>query len=215
MTRTFVIVRHGNTFADHEAPRRIGARTDLPLVASGHEQAHRLGGYFAEQGWRFDTILCSPLLRTRETAEAIRGAFDDAPTVIPAPLLAEIDHGPDEDRIESEVIARIGSDALAAWETHGVAPPGWTVDAPARLAGWRALFAAPTPTGQAPTPTGQSKSTTLLVTSNGAARFALLADVALMTQARALPSLKLRTGAFGIIQSSDAGLQCVAWDRRP
>ncbi len=208
MTRTFVIVRHGNTFADHETPRRIGARTDLPLVASGHEQARRLGGYFAEQGWRFDTILCSPLLRTRETAEAICGAFDDAPTVIPAPLLAEIDHGPDEDRIESEVIARIGSDALAAWETHGIAPPGWVVDAPARLAGWRALFAAPTPAGQA-------HSTTLLVTSNGAARFALLADAVLMTQACALPSLKLRTGAFGIIQSSDAGLQCVAWDRRP
>lgn len=203
MTRTFVIVRHGNTFADHEAPRRIGARTDLPLVASGHEQARRLGDYFAEQGWRFDTILCSPLLRTRQTAEAIRGAFDDAPTVIPAPLLAEIDHGPDEDRIESEVIARIGSDALAAWETHGVAPPGWVVDAAARLEGWGALFA------------DQAGSTTLLVTSNGAARFALLADAALMMQARALPSLKLRTGAFGIIQSSDAGLQCVAWDRRP
>ena len=208
MIRTFVIVRHGNTFADHEAPRRIGARTDLPLVASGHEQAHRLGGYFAEQGWRFDTILCSPLLRTRETAEAISGAFDDAPTVTPAPLLAEIYHGPDEDRIESEVIARIGSDALAEWETHGIAPPGWVVDAPARLAGWRALFAAPTPTGQV-------QGTTLLVTSNGAARFALLADAALMTQASALPNLKLRTGAFGIIQSSDAGLQCVAWDRRP
>lgn len=208
MIRTFVIVRHGNTFADHEAPRRIGARTDLPLVASGHEQARRLGGYFAEQGWRFDTILCSPLLRTRETAEAIRCAFDDAPAVTPAPLLAEIDHGPDENRIESEVIARIGSDALTAWETHGVAPPGWVLDAPARLAGWRALFAAPTPAGHA-------QSMTLLVTSNGAARFALLADAALMTQARALPSLKLRTGAFGIIQSSDAGLQCVAWDRRP
>ncbi|RMB25768.1 putative phosphoglycerate mutase [Sphingomonas sp. PP-F2F-G114-C0414] len=208
MTRTFVIVRHGNTFADHEAPRRIGARTDLPLVASGHEQARRLGGYFAEQGWRFDTILCSPLLRTRETAEAIRGAFDDAPTVTPAPLLAEIDHGPDEDRIESEVIARIGSDALAAWETHGIAPPGWGVDAAPRLAGWRALFAEQAFAEQA-------GSTTLLVTSNGAARFALLADAALITQADVRDSLKLRTGAFGIIRNSDAGLQLLDWDRRP
>lgn len=208
MIRTFVIVRHGNTFAADEAPRRIGARTDLPLVASGHEQARRLGRWFAEQGWRFDTILCSPLHRTRETAAAIRDAFDAAPAIIPAPLLAEIDHGIDEDRIESDVIARIGSDALAAWETHGVAPPGWVVDGAARLAGWRALFAAPTATRP-------TQDTTLLVTSNGAARFALLADAALMTQARALPTLKLRTGAFGIIQSSDAGLQLVDWDRRP
>jgi broad specificity phosphatase PhoE len=206
--RTFFIVRHGNTFAEHEAPRRIGARTDLPLVASGHEQARRLGRWFAGHGWRFDTILCSPLQRTRETAEAIRSAFDDAPTVISAPLLAEIDHGTDEDRVESDVVARIGSTALAGWETHGIAPAGWTVDAPARLAGWRTLFAAPTPIGQA-------QSTTLLVTSNGAARFALLADAALMTQANMRASLKLRTGAFGIIRSSDAGLQLVDWDRRP
>ena len=212
MIRTFVIVRHGNTFAEHEVPRRIGARTDLPLVASGREQALQLGRWFAEQGWRFNTILCSPLQRTRETAEAIRSAFDDAPIVIPAPLLAEIDHGIDEDRIESDVIDRIGSDARTAWETHGDAPPGWSVDASARLTGWRALFAVPTPT---PTPTQPAHSTTLLVTSNGAARFALLADDALMTQARTLPSLKLRTGAFGIIRIDDAGAQLVAWDRRP
>ncbi|MEG3085516.1 histidine phosphatase family protein [Sphingomonas sp. PB2P12] len=210
--RTFVIVRHGNTFAEHEAPRRIGARTDLPLVASGHEQARRLGCWFAEQGWRFDTILCSPLQRTRETAEAIRGAFDEAPTSIPAPLLAEIDHGIDEDRIESDVIDRIGNDALVAWETHGTAPPGWIVDAEARLAGWRALFSAPT---SICAPTESAHSTTLLVTSNGAARFALLADAALMTQARACATLKLRTGAFGIIRIDDAGAQLVAWDRRP
>ena len=34
MTR-LVIVRHGNTFEAGEPPRRIGARTDLPLTATG------------------------------------------------------------------------------------------------------------------------------------------------------------------------------------
>jgi broad specificity phosphatase PhoE len=160
MTARLVIVRHGNTFAPGEAPRRVGARTDLPLVESGHEQAQRLGTWFTGEGWRFDRILTSPLLRTRQTAEAIRAAQDVPLAIEPSDLLAEIDHGPDENRSEEEVIA-------------------------------------------------------LFVTSNGAARFALLADPALLSQAKRLPSLKLRTGAFGVIEIGNAGPSLSDWDRRP
>ena len=39
----FIVVRHGNTFEADEQPRRIGARTDLPLTAKGVEQARALG----------------------------------------------------------------------------------------------------------------------------------------------------------------------------
>lgn len=202
MTATLAIVRHGNTFADGEAPRRIGARTDLPLVASGHAQAQRLGAWFASEGWRFDRILCAPLQRAQATAEAIRAAQADPPAIETSPLLAEIDHGPDESRADSEVLARIGADALAAWDRQGVAPTGWIVDREARIAGWRHLFAA-------------VSGTVLLVTSNGAARLALLADPALAAQAQALPSLKLRTGAFGVVRITDAGLRVDAWDQRP
>lgn len=198
-----MIVRHGNSFGEGEPPRRIGVRTDLPLVETGHAQARRLGIAFAEQGWRFDRILCSPLRRTRETAEAIRDALVDPPLCEPSALLAEIDHGVDEDRPEADVIARIGTDALTQWDGDGVGPPGWTVDRDARIEGWRALFA------------NSRDDATLLVTSNGAARFALFADPDLIAQARRLPSLKLRTGAFGIVRATDTGLQLVAWDRRP
>jgi broad specificity phosphatase PhoE len=48
MTR-IVIVRHGNTFEAGETPRRIGARTDLPLTADGQAQADALGRWFAAQ----------------------------------------------------------------------------------------------------------------------------------------------------------------------
>lgn len=203
MSRTLVIVRHGNTFAADEPPRRIGARTDLPLVPSGQDQAHRLGIWFAEQGWRFGRILCSPLRRTRETADIVRAAQTDPPPVEPSALLAEIDHGVDEDRPERDVVARVGTDALATWDKRGVAPDGWTADREARIEGWRALFAP------------RDDDTVLLVTSNGAARFALLANPELAMQARQLPTLKLRTGAFGIIRVADNGLQLAAWDQRP
>lgn len=181
----FVIVRHGNTFAPGEAPRRIGARTDLPLVESGRAQARALAADFAERELAFDRVLASPLRRTRETAQTI------APGRIETVRwLREIDHGPDEGRTEEEVIARIGQRALDAWERDAVPPPGWTVDADERLAAWRAFLAGAT-------------GTVLLVTSNGAARFARMA--------LGLAPAKIRTGAYGVIE--DGRLTC--WDRRP
>jgi broad specificity phosphatase PhoE len=199
MSATFVIVRHGDTFAPGAPPRRIGARTDLPLVESGRAQATALGAAFARRGWRFDRILAAPLRRARDTAEAIRSALPDAPALEPADFLAEIDHGPDEDRAEPEVIARVGAAALAAWDARGEPPPGWQVDPAARVAAWRELYA-------------HAKGETLLVTSNGAARFALLAEPAL---ALGLASLKLRTGAFGLLRATPAGMTRLAWDKRP
>ncbi|SEN64482.1 probable phosphoglycerate mutase [Sphingomonas gellani] len=203
MNRTLVIVRHGNTFSPGEPPRRIGLRTDPPLAPSGQVQARALGRWFAEHGWRFDRILSSPLRRTRETAETIGAAQATAPPIEPSDLLAEIDHGVDENRLESEVVDRIGVQVLADWDRHGKAPEGWKVERAARLGGWRELFA-------------QGRDDTLLlVTSNGAARFALLADAVLTAQAGALPSLKLRTGAFGMVEITEAGVRLAAWDVRP
>ncbi len=201
MTLTLTIVRHGDTFAPGEAPRRIGARTDLPLVASGRAQARALGATFAGEGLRVDRLLAAPLRRTRETAALLATALADKPVVETADWLAEIDHGPDEDRPEAEVLARIGAAALAGWNDDLVAPPGWTVDAPARLAAWRGVMT-------------QGTGHLLLVTSNGAARFALAADAGLAAQARSLTSPKLRTGAWGRIVVADGMARIVAWDRR-
>jgi probable phosphoglycerate mutase len=203
MTSLCVIVRHGNTFAPDEPARRIGAGTDLPLVESGRLQAVRLGEHFRERGWRFDRVLASPLRRTRESTALILAAMEDAPPIETRDWLAEIDHGPDENRSETEVIARIGEAALATWDKDAIAPPGWHVDGPAREAAWRAFFAS------AP------KEMTLLVTSNGAARFGLRADEGLARQAAALPSLKLATGAYGLIALDGGAARLAAWNQRP
>jgi probable phosphoglycerate mutase len=203
MTSLCVIVRHGNTFAPGEPARRIGAGTDLPLVESGRIQALRLGEHFREQGWRFDRVLASPLRRTQETAALILSAIAGDPVIETRDWLAEIDHGPDENRTEADVVARIGEPALAAWDAHGIAPPGWRIDAPGRQEAWRGFFAS--------VPEGM----TLLVTSNGAARFGLLANEHLARQAAALPSLKLATGAYGVIAMDGGTPRLVTWNRRP
>jgi probable phosphoglycerate mutase len=191
MTARLWIMRHGNTFETGEPPRRIGARTDPPLTETGREQAAALRDRFAREGVAFAGLLAGPLARTRETARILAGG---APKIVP--WLAEIDHGPDEDADEGAVIARVGEGALAAWDRDAVPPPGWIVDADARLTAWRGLFA-------------RARGDVALVTSNGAARFALLA----LTRRPA--SLKLRTGAWGRIDV-DGGRACLAeWDLRP
>jgi probable phosphoglycerate mutase len=201
MTR-LVIVRHGNTFEAGEPPRRIGARTDLPLTAVGVAQAEALARHFAANGVSFDRVLSGELKRTRSTAEAIAG---DQP-IEAAPFLTEIDHGPDEGQPESAVIDRIGNDAITLWETQWVAPEGWEVGAQWRLLAWRDFVervAEELPDG-----------TILLVTSNGAARFALAALGLKPGENRA--GVKFRTGSYGVLEvGSGADFQLLGWDIRP
>jgi broad specificity phosphatase PhoE len=175
-----VIARHGDTFGPGEVVRRIGARTDLPLVENGRAQASALAAHLPAVA----RVLAAPLRRTTEFARLATGR---EPAI--AHWLAEIDHGPDEGQPEAAVRARLG-DALDRWEQDAVPPPGWVIDAEARLAAWRAFIARPGPDA-------------LLVTSNGAARFALLA---IGERPR-----RLRTGAYGVVQDG----RLVAWDVRP
>ena len=72
--RRLFIIRHGNTFASSAEACRIGSRTDIPLVESGHAQAERLGTWFAQQPRPIRHLLSSPLLRARQTAAAITDA---------------------------------------------------------------------------------------------------------------------------------------------
>ena len=198
LTSDFVIVRHGNTFAPGEPPRRIGARTDLPLTAAGLAQADALGQHFAMRGMRFARVLASPLARTRETAHAILARLPGAPSPEAADWLREIDHGPDEGMPEDTVQARIGAAALAAWDERAVPPPDWTVDAATRTAAWHDLFA-------------RDAGPTLLVTSNGAARFALVA-----AGLEVSGGMKLATGSYGVISKGpDGALNVVEWGTKP
>ncbi len=198
MSRLF-IVRHGNTFEMGEAPRRIGARTNLALTATGRAQGEALGRHFIAAGVAFSRALSGPLDRTRATAEAIVALQAPPPALEFHDFLTEIDHGPDEGQPEAAVEARIGRAALDLWDRDAIAPEGWSTQTVERISAWQAL-------GDQTAP-GED---VLLVTSNGAARFALIAF------GLASRPLKLRTGAYGIIEvGSDGVFRLVEWDKRP
>ena len=197
MTARLIIVRHGNTFDKGDVVTRVGGRTDLPLSVSGRAQAEALARHFAAT--TFATARSGPLKRTRETANAILGAQANPPELLTDLFLREIDYGPDENRPEEEVVARIGKAALEAWERDFVPPPGWRVDPAALVGNWQETFHE----------LRDQPGNHLIVTSNGIARFALTAAAATGHDG------KLGTGAWGVITLEGEAVSVESWNQRP
>lgn len=197
MASRLYIVRHGNTFDKGDTVTRVGGRTDLPLSASGRAQAEALGRHFASTV--FASARSGPLKRTRETANAILAPHAGPPELTTDLFLREIDYGPDENRPEGEVLARIGKPALDAWERDFILPPGWRVDPAALIGNWQETFHE----------LRDQPGNHLVVTSNGIARFALTAANATGHDG------KLATGAWGVIELEGEAVKVLEWNVRP
>lgn len=202
MTARLIIVRHGNTFDKGDVVTRVGGRTDLPLSSSGRAQAQALARHFAVHS--FATARSGPLKRTRETAAAILAAQTSPPELTTDLFLREIDYGPDENRPEDEVVARIGKAALEAWERDFIPPPGWRVDPAALIGNWQETFAE----------LRDQPGDHLIVTSNGIARFALTAANAPKQEDGGFDG-KLGTGAWGVVVLEGEGVTVADWNLRP
>ena len=69
MMKKLYFTRHGQTVWNVE--NKICGVTDIELTQLGKEQADRLGEIIRTGDYHIDEILCSPLIRARETAERI------------------------------------------------------------------------------------------------------------------------------------------------
>lgn len=206
MTVKLLIVRHGNTFKPDEVPRRIGARTDLPLVESGHEQAKKLGKYLTDNNLTPDVVYTSRLKRTIETAQGALAEMNIRRAIHQSDMFDEIDHGPDEDKTDPEIVARIGGTAFNAWEFENAMPKDWSPQPDILRKRW---FDFAAHCEQA-----FDGKTVMVVTSNGVARFAPLlannADDVAGSQKR-----KMATGALSIMEG-DGGLWMLShWNIKP
>ncbi len=72
---TFTFIRHGET--DWNRQQRFQGQIDVPLNATGHAQAARLAERLAEHP--ADLLVCSDLLRARETAAPVAAAWGAQP----------------------------------------------------------------------------------------------------------------------------------------
>lgn len=207
MTTRLIVARHGNTFAPGAIVTRVGGRTDLPLVASGLEQGRMLGLHLKEQGLIPEVVFTATLVRTRQTAAQALLAMELHRPCIALTMFDEIDYGPDENKPEADVLARLGPDTIKAWDEAGIVPPGWNADADAIIQAWLTF-------GQGLRNDWPDK-TVLVVTSNGIARFSpyLTGDFEAFRREH---NLKIATGAYALFSAQEGGPWLAeAWNVRP
>ena len=203
---TLIIARHGNTFDKGDIVTRVGGRTDLPLVEKGREQAKAIGRYLQKNRLIPDVVYSSNLQRTYDTAQIAIQESGVTNPIFQLDIFNEIDYGPDENKPEEEVVARIGKEAIDAWDKDAIVPDGWKVD-PEQLIKYWHDFADQIKAHD-------DNETVLVVTSNGTARFAPYITEKYEDFIKTY-TLKLSTGAIGILEFSEGVWQVKAWNIRP
>ena len=68
-----ILIRHGET--DWNRELRFQGQVDVPLNATGHEQARRLAQRLAQEAVVAHHLVSSDLVRTRQTAQPVLGAL--------------------------------------------------------------------------------------------------------------------------------------------
>jgi probable phosphoglycerate mutase len=200
-----IIARHGNTFGPNDTPTRVGARTDLPLVESGREQAQKLGQYLKSQNLIPEITYSSQLKRTKETAEIALKETGFPQPVYALDIFNEIDYGPDENQTEDKVIARIGEEAIQDWDNKAIVPEGWNFDPAQCIENWKNF---------ADHIVKDEQDVILVVTSNGIARFAphLTNNFDAFVQEH---KIKLSTGALALVEFIGGSWVIKEWNIKP
>lgn len=200
-----IIARHGNTFEQGETPRRVGARTDLPLTESGRIQAGAIGAWLKRSSLRPEAVYSSELLRTKETASLALAEAGYKDPVYPLAIFNEVDYGPDENMPEDAVIARIGAQALKDWDEQALVPQGWNFNAAQCISDWKNFANHIVLDGQ---------DCVMVVTSNGIARFAphITDDFDGFAAAH---KLKIATGALCLLEHDGERWNVVGWNINP
>jgi 2,3-bisphosphoglycerate-dependent phosphoglycerate mutase len=207
MVTQLLIARHGNTFAPGDVVTRVGT-TDLPLVDKGLLQGKMLGAYLKQNDLVPDVIFTSTLQRAKQTAAVAQLGMQTTLPIETLSIFNEIDYGPDENQPENKVIARVGLEAIQAWETKAQVPAGWKVNPEEIIQNWQD-FANRILQEYA-------GKRCLVVTSNGIARFApyLTGNFNVF---RTHHDIKISTGAVCLFEHTDSAenWDCIEWNVKP
>jgi broad specificity phosphatase PhoE len=115
--KTVTLVRHGQT--ERSLRKAYSGRLDIPLTDEGRAQACATAARLARDA-TVDAIFSSPLVRARDTAQAIADATG-APLTVDE-RLTEIDYAPFEGLDRAEALARFGQ-AFEDWRDDPFGAP--------------------------------------------------------------------------------------------
>lgn len=70
MAKTIIVTRHAHACMEYD-----GNDFSRPLASEGVKKQQKMNEVFKEKGYVADQILCSPFLRTQQTAKLMQAAF--------------------------------------------------------------------------------------------------------------------------------------------
>lgn len=201
-----ILIRHGNTFEAGELPRRVGARTDLPLTEKGEEQAYAAANRIAARHLPLSALIAGPLSRTRRFAEIIANQTEAVFTV--DERLLEIDYGFWENQTDDEIRASYGPAALDAWDKDGVWPEdmAWVPSEEKVKKNVRSFL-----DEQRKLLETRSTKNRVAVTSNGILRFVHQS----VTGEPPGQKAKVGTGCFCLLSPTENGWRIDEWNEKP
>ncbi|SKA34591.1 histidine phosphatase family protein [Consotaella salsifontis] len=199
-----VLARHGNTFGPGDRVVWVGARSDLPLVEKGREQARAIGVALRRQGLAPNFIYAGPLKRTVETARLVAEEVGGDPAVAIVEELREIDYGRWEGLSNEDIRELDGNEDIDGWQRLSIWPEnaGWQPDPETILMRWSALL-------RRMTEAAGPDATVLAVSSNGI--FRVVAKVLGIAPEEA----KMATGALALVDVTERGARVERWNIRP
>ena len=133
--RTILLIRHAPADYRNGTSCCLGSRTDVPATVAGLEKAKELAPLLKEAG--VASVWHSPMLRCRQTAEALA----DGLPVAPLPGLEELDCGVWDGLSFDEIRARWPAHYARRGEDPALPPPGGEDPADAAARGLAALTA--------------------------------------------------------------------------
>lgn len=113
-----ILIRHGETLWNR-LKRFQGGRSDVPLSAIGRLQAQLIANALMRE--RVEAVFSSPLVRARETAEAVARMHELRVQVLPE--LRELDFGEYEGAYEASLLEEHGAEFSAWRNSHYTLPP--------------------------------------------------------------------------------------------
>lgn len=206
-----LLIRHGNTFEAGQTPVRVGANEDLPLTATGENQAHALAAALNNAGIRPDAVIAGPLIRTRRHAEVI---LEDLRISAPLQIdrrLTEIDYGPWGGLSDADIVARFGDAAaqeLAAWEKES----RWPTETAQWHPGAEAVIRGVAELSRELEMRLGANGTAFVCSSNGILRYFLELVPGGLATAQRSGRAKMSTGAASLLELTDGKARVLFWN---